>query len=50
MRAARIFDDLSLRVADAPVPAAGPGQVLREANEAYLRILDRMVVPSSAGT
>jgi len=25
-------------------------KVLREANEAFLRILDRMVVPSSAGT
>jgi alcohol dehydrogenase, propanol-preferring len=50
MRAARIFDDLSLRVTDVPVPAAGPEQVLVRIHAAGvcgtdLHILDGMIKP-----
>jgi alcohol dehydrogenase, propanol-preferring len=50
MRAARIFEDLSLRLADVAVPAAGPGEVLVRIHAAGvcgtdLHILDGMIKP-----
>src|SRR5262245_66396037 len=50
MRAARIFDDLSLRVDEAPAPAPGPGEVLVRIQAAGvcgtdLHILDGMIKP-----
>jgi alcohol dehydrogenase, propanol-preferring len=50
MRAARIFEDLSLRVTDVPMPTAGPGKVLVRIRAAGvcgtdLHILDGMIKP-----
>lgn len=50
MRAARIFEDLSLRLADVPVPEPGPGEVLVRIHAAGvcgtdLHILDGMIKP-----
>jgi propanol-preferring alcohol dehydrogenase len=50
MRAARIFEDLSLRLADLPAPAPGPGEVLVRVHAAGvcgtdLHILDGMIKP-----
>jgi propanol-preferring alcohol dehydrogenase len=50
MRAARIFDDLSLRLDEVPVPVPGPGQVLVRIRAAGvcgtdLHILDGMIKP-----
>jgi propanol-preferring alcohol dehydrogenase len=50
MRAARIFDDLTLRVQDVPDPAPGPGQVRVRIHAAGvcgtdLHILDGMIKP-----
>jgi alcohol dehydrogenase, propanol-preferring len=50
MRAARIFDDLSLRVTDVSAPSVGPGQVLVRIHAAGvcgtdLHILDGMIKP-----
>jgi alcohol dehydrogenase, propanol-preferring len=50
MRAARIFEDLSLRVGELAVPAPGPGQVLVRIHAAGvcgtdLHILDGMIKP-----
>lgn len=50
MRAARIFEDLSLRVAEAPDPVPGPGEVLVRVHSAGvcgtdLHILDGMIKP-----
>jgi alcohol dehydrogenase, propanol-preferring len=50
MRAARIFDDLSLRLVDVAVPVPGPGQVLVRIRAAGvcgtdLHILDGMIKP-----
>jgi propanol-preferring alcohol dehydrogenase len=50
MRAARIFEDLSLRLADVQAPAPGPGEVLVRVHAAGvcgtdLHILDGMIKP-----
>ena len=50
MRAARIFEDLSLRVAETDTPAPGPGEVLVRVHAAGvcgtdLHILDGMIKP-----
>src|SRR5258707_10559002 len=50
MRAARIFDDLSLRLDEVAVPVPGPGQVLVRIRAAGvcgtdLHILDGMIKP-----
>ncbi len=50
MRAARIFEDLSLRIADIPTPVPGPGEVLVRVHAAgvcgtELHILDGMIKP-----
>ncbi len=50
MRAARIFEDLSLRLVDVPTPVPGPGEVLVRVHAAGvcgtdLHILDGMIKP-----